>query len=347
MRKIIFVINKIKRQTKRGFVINKIKSFTLIETIVMIGIFGLAMGAVTTFIVSAYRTQSYTFQQATAVSEARRGIDIMIKEIRRADSGEDGSYPLEKAADKELIFYSDIDKDGEIERVRYFLGSTETGSQTKTCTSFMSGGSCSVAFSDFFNGTLNSAEVNISTEGDFGWVWEYADIYIEGEDKGSICSFHCSDCAGSWQGSRVFDVLEEVQDNDITFEIDSSSQVDPICDWEESNHSIRGKFELSWEGTNIAGDSEFKKGVIEPIGSPSQYPEAQEEVSTLSSFVRNSPPIFKYYNREGKEITNLPARLTDTKLIKLHLIVNVNPERAPHAFEIKSSAQVRNLKSDL
>jgi len=325
----------------------KNKSFTLIETIVMIGIFGLAMGAVTTFIIRAYRTQSYTFQQAAAVSEARQGIDTMVKEIRRADDGEDGSYPLEKAADKELIFYSDIDKDGETERVRYFLGSTVTGSKTKTCTSFMDGGSCSVTFSNFFNGTLNSAEVDISTEGDFGWFWESADIYIEGEDMGSICGLHCSDCAGSWQDSRVFDVLEDAQDNNITFEIDSSSQVDPICDWEEPNHSMRGRFELSWEGTSVAGDSEFKKGVIEPVGNPPQYPEEQEEVSILSSFVRNSPPIFKYYNGEGNEITNLPARLTDTKLIRLHLIINVNPERTPHAFEIKSSAQVRNLKSEL
>lgn len=99
----------------------KQRGFTLIETIVLIFVFASAMGAITTFIYYAYRTSDYDFQQSHAIRNARNGIETMVKEIREAQSGDDGSYILEKADDQEFIFYSDIDKDSHTERVRYFL----------------------------------------------------------------------------------------------------------------------------------------------------------------------------------------------------------------------------------
>ena len=114
-----------------------IKGFTLIETLIAIFVFTLAMGAVAGFIVLFYRTHSYAFQESTAIDEARRGIETMVKEIRAAKTGDNGAYPIEIADDKQFIFYSDIDNDGKIERVRYFLStasSTNSGSQTKECT---------------------------------------------------------------------------------------------------------------------------------------------------------------------------------------------------------------------
>ncbi len=63
------------------------KSFTLIETLVAILVFTLAMGAVSGLILMAYRTQSYTWQQSIAIDEARRGIETMVKEIREAKAG--------------------------------------------------------------------------------------------------------------------------------------------------------------------------------------------------------------------------------------------------------------------
>ena len=152
------------------------KGFTLIETIVTIVIFALAMGAVSGFIVMGYRTQSYTWQQSVAIGEARRGIETMVKEIREARGGDDGSYIIEKAEDFQFIFYSDIDDDGKTERVRYF---------------------------------------------------------VEGSD--------------------------------------------------------------------------FKKGVIDPTGWPIKYPKENEVVTILSQYVRNQPPIFRYYDGDGQPIVELPA----------------------------------------
>lgn len=100
------------------------KGVSLIEAIVMISVFTLAMLAVNAFILSSYRSYHYNFEQITAINEARKGIEVMVKEIREARNGDDGSYPLVQAGDFQFIFYSDIDKDVAVERVRYFLDGT-------------------------------------------------------------------------------------------------------------------------------------------------------------------------------------------------------------------------------
>ena len=191
------------------------RGFTLIETMVTIVIFALLIGVVSGFVVLAYRTQSYSFQQSMAINEARKGIETMVKEIREARGGDDGSYIIEKAEDYEFIFYSDIDKDEATERVRYFV-----------------------------------------------------------------------------------------------------------------------------EGTD------FKKGVINPTDWPISYLPENEEVFVLSSCVRNQPPIFHYFNGDGLELS-APARLKDTKLMRVYLVINVDINRPPQDFVLESAVQIRNLKTNL
>ncbi len=95
--------------------------FTLIETIIIIFIFTLTMGALFGTIVILYRTHNYTLEQSQATYEARKGIETMVKEIREAETADDGSYPIVSADDYQFVFYSNIDDDPDIERVRYFL----------------------------------------------------------------------------------------------------------------------------------------------------------------------------------------------------------------------------------
>ena len=106
-------------------IINFCKSFSLIEAIVTIFIFILSIGLLTAFIINIYRAYSYNFEQIQAINEGRKGIEMMVKEIREAKYGDDGSYPIEEAGDFQFIFYSDIDKDLSTERVRYFLDGTD------------------------------------------------------------------------------------------------------------------------------------------------------------------------------------------------------------------------------
>lgn len=322
------------------------RGFTLIETLISIAIFTLALGAVFGFVVMAYRIYGYTWEQSMAINEVRKGIETMVKEIRQADSGKDGSFAIEKAEDKEFIFYSDIDNDGKTERVRYFLGSTNSETQTQECVSFVKGGSCSVTFSNFLEGTIISAQLKASVEGDFGSSNEYAEIFADGTKLGNLCQSGCSDCAGNWQGTSVFDVTEQSSDNSVQFLADASSKVDPSCNWKNPNHSMNANFEFSFTEDLSSLSHEFRKGIIKSVNDPPTYPPDQEVITILTSYVRNVPPIFKYFDQNGNKIEDYPARLKDTKLMEVYLVVNVDPNRPPQDFELESSVQLRNLKQE-
>lgn len=321
------------------------KGFTLIETIVAIFIFTLLTGALFGFVVSAYKVHGYGWEQSLAIREAQRGIETMVKELREAQPSEQGSFPIEIAQDKEIIFYSDIDKDEQIERVRYFLGGTSSGVQTQECETFADGGSCSVDFSNFLQGDLTTAQLKVSVDGDFGWNnIEYASIYADGNHLGNICRTGCSDCAGTWQGTLTFDVTEWAIDGSILFLADSSSWVNNVCP-----EAMKVQWELSWSEESAGEDHQFKRGIINPVGDPPIYPEDEEEIQILSSYVRNAPPIFEYFyfdeeTEEIRKIEEYPARLKDTQLVKVLLVVNVNTNKAPQDFELESFIQLRNLK---
>jgi hypothetical protein len=48
----------------------------------------------------------------------------MVRELREAQIGESGEYPLATAYDDEIVFHGDVDNDGLVERVRYYLVGT-------------------------------------------------------------------------------------------------------------------------------------------------------------------------------------------------------------------------------
>jgi len=321
------------------------KGFTFVETIITIFVFSALIGIVANLITMAYRSHGYSLQQSIAIDEARKGIKIIAKEIREARPGDDGSYPIEKAEDKEFIFYSDVDKDGATERIRYFLGSVNSGSQTQECVTFADGGFCEVTFSNFASGTIESAQLIISVEGDFGNSLEYTVISANGTELGNLCESGCSDCAGDWQGTTVFDVTAFAATSSLKFTADAESSVNDICDWVDPNHAMKVRFEFSWTETLTDGEHEFKRGVINPTTPPIEYPSDQERIDIITSYVRNDPPIFKYFDANNQEITERPARLRDTKVMELDLIININPNRTPQEFELKSAVQLRNLKS--
>lgn len=319
------------------------KGFTLIETLVIIFVFVLIMGALSSLIVRGYRNYGYILRQSIAVNEARKGIRIMVKEIREARSGDDGSYPIEKAQDKEFIFYSDIDKDDETERIRYFLGSTNSGSETKECVTFNTGGFCEVTFSGFLSGKLENAQIEVSLEGDFDGPQEYAEVFADGIKLGEICKTGCLECAGDWEGTEVFEITDQViGDGSVQITIDATSSVQELCSWIDPDHSMKAKFTLSWTEEISGYGNEFRRGITEPTSDPIQYPTEQEKTEVISFYVRNSPPIFRYFDEDGQEITETPARLQDTKVIEMFLIINVVPEKTSEQFELKSSVQIRN-----
>ncbi len=100
--------------------------------------------------------------------------------------------------------------------------------------------------------------------------------------------------------------------------------------------------------------SNFYKGVIEPTGNPLQYSSANEQVTIISRYVRNtaSEPVFKYYDGSysGKDSDvplTTPANISQVRLVHINLRINVDPNRAPTDYYLESDVQIRNLKDNL
>jgi len=109
------------------------KGFTLIETIVAIAVSSAVFLAVFGFVYYFYRTSGYSLSQMIAVNSARKGMETMVREIREATYSDEGSYLIKNAQNQSFTFYSDIDKDSNIEQVRYFLdGNTLKKGVTKS-----------------------------------------------------------------------------------------------------------------------------------------------------------------------------------------------------------------------
>lgn len=198
------------RKHKRGF--------TLVETVVVVGVFVLIMGAIMSAILYFYRTNAHTVEQIYAVESARKGIELMVRDLRETAYADHGGYPLVSIDDTEILFYSDVDRDDSVERIRYRI----------------------------VNGVL-------------------------------------------------------------------------------------------------------EKGVTNATGVPAVYNDADEVFSVVSTDVRNIPEgidLFSYFDEAGVEVTNF-GNVTDVVFVTIELIININPARLPENFTLRSSAALRNLKTNL
>ena len=97
------------------------KSFTLIESLVYIAIFTIVIIAIYQFAISFYNSNTFLLQQTRAISEGRTILSEMSREIKEMVNSENGDYPISNANVNNVIFYSDIDKDNNIEEIRWFL----------------------------------------------------------------------------------------------------------------------------------------------------------------------------------------------------------------------------------
>ncbi len=101
------------------------KGFTIVE--VMVGavlLVALGVGIVGLQYVMS-KGQVTSMDQFLIVNESNFAVGSFAREIRTARSGDNGTYLMELADNQEIIFYSDIDVDGQSERVRYYLSGTD------------------------------------------------------------------------------------------------------------------------------------------------------------------------------------------------------------------------------
>lgn len=97
------------------------RGLTLMEMLVVIALTVTVVGALLFVIQDFYKNNAYVFEAAVSVDTARRGVATAIQDIREASYGDDGSYPIASIATSSITFFSDLDADAGVERVRIFI----------------------------------------------------------------------------------------------------------------------------------------------------------------------------------------------------------------------------------
>lgn len=94
------------------------------------------------------------------------------------------------------------------------------------------------------------------------------------------------------------------------------------------------------------------KGTIKPSGSPLTYNPNNEKISYLAYNVRNSSttPLFEYFDSDYVGTSSplvQPVTTTQVHLVKINLMIDVDPYKAPLIKTYTSQVNIRNLKDNL
>lgn len=104
--------------------LNNKKGFTIVELLVGIAILSLILLLTNRFISTAFTSTRFENELNTAVKNAQKGIDTIKVELRGANSSDQGDYAINHIDNDEIIFFSDVDGDDSMEKIRYFLSGT-------------------------------------------------------------------------------------------------------------------------------------------------------------------------------------------------------------------------------
>ena len=97
------------------------RGLTYVEMLVVVMIFSMVMITIVNSVLYFYRTNKSSIEQAYQIESARKGIELLVRDIREATYSDVGAYPLVAMASSSLSFYSDTDRDNSIELIHYEL----------------------------------------------------------------------------------------------------------------------------------------------------------------------------------------------------------------------------------
>lgn len=86
------------------------------------------------------------------------------------------------------------------------------------------------------------------------------------------------------------------------------------------------------------------RGVTAPSGSPLTYAGQPEETTLVVDNIRNgtSTPLFTYYDSAGAALA-LPVNIASVASVRIQVLTDVNPQRAPLVYTLAGSATLRAL----
>ena len=97
------------------------KGFTLIEIIIALAILSGTLLVIGLFTLDISNFSIFYGQNLSAQQELQLSLRFMIREVRSMGPSNNGSYPIVSATANSVTFYSDSDKDGLFERIRYYM----------------------------------------------------------------------------------------------------------------------------------------------------------------------------------------------------------------------------------
>jgi len=93
----------------------------LVEMLIAIAIFTMGIGGFSILFQRSWQTNSYIYETGQDVFLASRAVNLIVSDLRRAKQADNGDYLFKSGDDFDLIIYIDIDKDGDVEKVHYYL----------------------------------------------------------------------------------------------------------------------------------------------------------------------------------------------------------------------------------
>lgn len=94
---------------------------SLIEVMVAIAIFTMSIAGFTALFLRTWKVNSYTLEMGQASLSASQGVNTAVNYIRKTRQGDDGAYPIQSAANNDLVIFSDYNRDGITERLHFYL----------------------------------------------------------------------------------------------------------------------------------------------------------------------------------------------------------------------------------
>ncbi len=111
---------------KKKHIYKQNSGMTLVEAIIAVVIFSVLSLVIMQGSHSFFRFNEYAISQSYQVDFARRGMDVLIKDMREMTFAENGAYPLTDMQPFGIGFYHDATGDGLVDYVEYALVGTTT-----------------------------------------------------------------------------------------------------------------------------------------------------------------------------------------------------------------------------
>lgn len=100
---------------------DKRQGFTILEVLISIALFSVLSLGVIILVSNVFTSANKQSGLLSDQDYARKAVFTLLTELRNAQYGNDGSYPLGNAGDQDLVFYSNPGNQPTAQRIHYFL----------------------------------------------------------------------------------------------------------------------------------------------------------------------------------------------------------------------------------